>query len=470
MIASRTFEVGDQSAFAELSGDSNPLHVDAVAARRTSFGRPVVHGIHLVSWALDVACAEIVGACTLASLRAIFKQPVRLGEMVRCDLTLTEDGALSAVLDVGERVVLRLSATLTPGAGAAVSPADERPAIPCRDLTFDEAARSAGDLPLALDSVTATRLFPSLSSRVGRIQLAELFALTRLVGMDCPGLHSTFAEVDIHAASETSAAPTLAYSVEHAEPRFSVLRLAVKGPTLRGMLKATYRPPPQIQARASELARLVSPGELAAQRVLVVGGSRGLGEVAAKLAGVAGADVVLTYHRGSDDAARVAEDVRAAGGRCRAIAFDVTAPPADLALSLGEGWTPTHLHYFATPFIAVDNPREFSAEKFATFCSYYVDGLYRTLRAIRALGTAPLAVLYPSTVFLDEPLAGAAEYCAAKAAGETLCHHLALLFEGTRFETPRLPRMRTDQTLSLLHVAAELPDAIILEAIRRLGA
>ena len=40
--------------FACLSGDFNPLHVDAVAARRLQFGGTVCHGVHLVLQAFDL--------------------------------------------------------------------------------------------------------------------------------------------------------------------------------------------------------------------------------------------------------------------------------------------------------------------------------------------------------------------------------------------------------------------------------
>ena len=41
-----TFTEADQARFAAISGDRNPVHLDAVLARRTQAGVPVAHGVH----------------------------------------------------------------------------------------------------------------------------------------------------------------------------------------------------------------------------------------------------------------------------------------------------------------------------------------------------------------------------------------------------------------------------------------
>jgi 3-oxoacyl-[acyl-carrier protein] reductase len=43
--ARHTFHADEVAAFARLSGDTNPLHVDPAFAQTTAFGRPVVHGM-----------------------------------------------------------------------------------------------------------------------------------------------------------------------------------------------------------------------------------------------------------------------------------------------------------------------------------------------------------------------------------------------------------------------------------------
>ena len=38
------FKQSDVDAFAKITGDNNPIHIDAVYAATTPFGRPIVHG------------------------------------------------------------------------------------------------------------------------------------------------------------------------------------------------------------------------------------------------------------------------------------------------------------------------------------------------------------------------------------------------------------------------------------------
>src|SRR5688500_18589890 len=46
------FSQDDALRFAAWSGDRNPLHVDPEAARRSVFGRPVIHGVLTILRAL----------------------------------------------------------------------------------------------------------------------------------------------------------------------------------------------------------------------------------------------------------------------------------------------------------------------------------------------------------------------------------------------------------------------------------
>jgi NAD(P)-dependent dehydrogenase (short-subunit alcohol dehydrogenase family) len=210
----------------------------------------------------------------------------------------------------------------------------------------------------------------------------------------------------------------------------------------------------------AEVAMRVAKGRFAGKRYLVIGGGRGLGEAASKILAAGGGDVALTYASGREDAESVAANIRDWGASARAIAFDVHAPPSARPEALPDGWTPDALLYFASPLIAISPGAPWNAERFGEFCDIFVTGFARAAIAADDVFGArglPLTFFYPSTVFLDTPPPGAAEYVAAKAAGESLCATLALARPHTRVLAPRLPRVLTDQTISAKRVTLATP-------------
>src|SRR5664279_3725495 len=97
-LAQRKFRPTDQKRFASVSGDHNPMHVDALQARRTLAGAPVVHGIHLLLWALDSLANAQPGLAPLRSLRVQFNKFVYLDE--RVEVILTQQGPTNARLNI----------------------------------------------------------------------------------------------------------------------------------------------------------------------------------------------------------------------------------------------------------------------------------------------------------------------------------------------------------------------------------
>jgi len=74
------------SAFSELSGDRNPLHVDAAYARTTEFGRPIAHGALLVALVSRVLGMHIPGERSLLlSMSVRFPKPLFYPSRIRVD-------------------------------------------------------------------------------------------------------------------------------------------------------------------------------------------------------------------------------------------------------------------------------------------------------------------------------------------------------------------------------------------------
>src|SRR6185436_18938832 len=82
LLGEKRFSSEDTMRFAALSGDWNPMHVDPVFARRTQFGRQVVHGTHTLLWGLDQFFAA-ASAPRPTSLKVRFAKPAFIGDTVQ---------------------------------------------------------------------------------------------------------------------------------------------------------------------------------------------------------------------------------------------------------------------------------------------------------------------------------------------------------------------------------------------------
>lgn len=93
LVSGSTFESGartvtgsDVRAFAELSGDRNPMHLDDAFAAQTPFGRPVAHGVLGLAVATGLLSALGLTRDTLVALVGVswsFRLPVFYGDTVR---------------------------------------------------------------------------------------------------------------------------------------------------------------------------------------------------------------------------------------------------------------------------------------------------------------------------------------------------------------------------------------------------
>jgi hypothetical protein len=228
-------EAAQSQAFARLSGDFNPLHVDPVAARRLQFGGTVCHGVHLVLKSLDLAVAAgLLDPSRLQGLQVVFQSPALTGQWV--DLAFTDQGPrwriqglregrvlFSVLLPLGDPVPLQRATDapmFEPGAAAVDRPFDVSLAGPGPAL--------AGSLPTGMDTALFASLFPVLAAAgPAPLMAAELLASTRLVGMECPGLHSVYCELKLARAEPGGEGTGLRWAVNKADARFKKVRVGV---------------------------------------------------------------------------------------------------------------------------------------------------------------------------------------------------------------------------------------------------
>ncbi|THE63414.1 CBS domain-containing protein [Salinadaptatus halalkaliphilus] len=115
---SKTISDGDIDAFAEVTGDTNRVHLEEAYAAETRFGERIVHGV-LANGIVSAALARLPGLTIYLSQKSSFLAPLSVGDRATAECAVTEalggskyridttvtDGSETVVLE-GDAVVL----------------------------------------------------------------------------------------------------------------------------------------------------------------------------------------------------------------------------------------------------------------------------------------------------------------------------------------------------------------------------
>ena len=256
MLASRTFTEADQIQFAAVSGDCNPIHLEAVLAR------------HLLLWALDVMARAEAGPAPVRRLEAQSKRFVALGETVAVMLVKRDEASVRLHFVTAGLTAAQIVIDFGPPACATEIFSGEEvpePGVP-HDSAFEKMEGMSGRLASAGAPHVVGAMFPAASGWLGPRRVAALAASTLLVGMVCPGLHSIYGGLTVDACDEPGPENRLDFRVAAADRRFRLVRLLIMGGGLVGTIDSFARTPPTPQAPSRELAGAVEPNEFAGGR------------------------------------------------------------------------------------------------------------------------------------------------------------------------------------------------------------
>jgi hypothetical protein len=465
IISSRKFGIDDQLWFAERSGDWNPLHLDPIAARRLLFGEVIVHGMHGLLWALDAHCAND-GACP-ATIAASFHRPLLLNVPVTVAREPSTGDGVLLTLRHEDEILASFLLSGTSALNQARVPGGHIPRRSPRELTISALKTMQGQLDLRSEVQPIAAAFPHAVAKIGLLPVTAILRLSEIVGMECPGLHSLYARLDV-ALVPADQNPSLAFRVIRCSTPQAPIQMELAGGGIQGTISAFYRPSPAEQPTMDAVVAAVPAAAFADQHALIVGGSRGLGELTAKVVAAGGGAVVLTYQRGANDADRVAAEITKSGGRCTTMALDLSDPEAAAAAALALPHLPSHVYFFAAPRIRRSRSGRYDPSLAQTFQGIFVESFASLIIGLAERSTARLRVFYPSSVFIDELPKEYCEYIVAKAAGETLCQFLIRHYPQLSIMVQRLPRLPTDQTSALIRRDVPDPLPIIVDIVGRM--
>ena len=456
ILATRKFAEKDQIAFAAFSGDVNPIHMDEIEARKLISGQRVVHGIHGMLWGLD--CLALSKTMSAASFQCKFIKPIFLDEEVLCiwfdsknELVLSVSGIVCSKL-----TILSSEKIVPVNCVVASIESKQQPSTPSvSDFVKDR------KIPLLIygQPILDKQICPSLSLIFGNQIVCEIASLSTFVGMEMPGLYSMLSSLKIEIVSQIDGAPE--WTIGQYDKRFNRLQLSVNTSNILGTVDAFHFPQSQEGKSNTGVDKLdLKNNEFAHVNALVIGGSRGLGNAVARLLCSGGGKVTITYNNGKKEAVKFQDEMLSLGLQCDVMRLSVGK---ELSTEL-LGMNFNQVYYFASPKIFDRKTSNFDHQQYARFHDFYVSYFEQICNMLAEIG-ARVNVFYPSSVAADRVTPGMEEYGKAKLMGETLCEKINL--EGVlTVMYPRLPRLDTDQTQSIVPIKSQDPFSYLLSHVR----
>jgi 3-hydroxybutyryl-CoA dehydratase len=115
----KTVSENDINSFAEVTGDKNPVHLDAAYAAKTMFEQRIAHGMLTASYISAVFGTELPGPGAIYVSQTLnFRAPVKIGDRVVAKIRVMElypakrRARFECVCTVGTKIVLEGEAVL----------------------------------------------------------------------------------------------------------------------------------------------------------------------------------------------------------------------------------------------------------------------------------------------------------------------------------------------------------------------
>ena len=91
VVVERSFSMEEVIAYAKLTGDDNPVHIDAEYAKNSRFGDNIVHGMFVMGVVSKILGTMLPGKGTIYLGQDVkFKRPVYVGKMVFFEVEITQ--------------------------------------------------------------------------------------------------------------------------------------------------------------------------------------------------------------------------------------------------------------------------------------------------------------------------------------------------------------------------------------------
>lgn len=408
-------------SFINLSLDDNPIHFDFNYSYNSPFGSPIIHGILLFLHGINGLSNKHV---EFSFVKCKFLDYINIDEQFE----IIYENAGKFTINKNNTVCVECIYQLKECVSLERVKNNIQHIIPTKSK-----------IELFVNNEILNQLFPNIYNYFNNYQIFQIINLSRFVGKISPGLNSIFTSFEITYTSNSDNNLFLNF-INKIDNSDKVVYDFISN-NLVGTLEAYYRPKPIIQKNISDD---IDNSQFSNCNICIIGGSRGIGEIIAKIYNKGGAEVTITYNKSEKEAKNIQNETN---NKIKIININI-----ELDLNKFENHTFTHLFYMVTP--SIKNTNTFDLDLYEKYYYYYVKKFEEYVNYFCKNNNTLKYIFYPSSISIGQNIYK--EYNICKEIGEKLINlKLSKKYNNIKFDIHRFPRLLTNQTNTLINVSQD---------------
>jgi FkbH-like protein len=452
------FNNDDKNFFSKFSRDFNPLHIDDIYSRRLLFGECVVHGCNVVIRALNFFDEDIDQDFKITKINVNFidKTLYNINTKFIIKSKINNIIEISCFQNNKKTCFINLQLSKENNENIKLKEYQDTNTSPLQ-LTKEDIKKKIGDknsTNIEYDLINFEKLYNF--KNIDYSLLIYISNLSKIVGMHLPGLNSIFTSFKITYNKDNINKNVINYQLNNFNN--SILNLTING-IYDGEINAVLRPERIKQLSIKNIQ--MTGTEFNNINALVLGGSRGIGELTTKILIAGGASVTFTYNNGITESKDLIDEINSVSieKKCKSFKFNLLTDELDINILKKYDI----IFYYITPkILPTDNI--LNTELLHKFNTFYNEKYYNLLLKLSNINKE-FQVFIPSTVFIDEYNTHFKEYIFSKSLSEYISKYIENNFKNIKINKIRLKKMNTDQTQSIINNNNSDSDYIYLKEI-----
>lgn len=414
----------DVNSFMRLSGDYNPIHWDQSFSSRSLYGKPIVHGALIIKKLFEIL--NTIDDSNFKNLETIFIKPLFVNENFYYNIKKSLLNYHIIILNNKNQIIAKCEINLH----------DQKNIFKRKvklkntkiKKTIPEICDESKIKKLIKKELKLQYIYNKKYSSLNNL----LFNASRIIGMKIPGLYSIFYSINIENNEKALKAN---YKVNNFNNKYKIIQSELTYLNYNVQLRSILLNKFIDLDYFSKIKKIIKKNNFSRNKILIIGGSRGIGYLTTQICSLMNFEVTSTYFNNKKYLEKLILKYKLKN--VKKIKLDI------LDLKKFNFKEFDYIFYFASPKILSN---EFEYQNYEKYLKkYYID----TLKIIESKVKKNIKIFIPSTVYISNNNQNFITYTKVKNNLEKYCQKRNKSDNNIKYFVYRLPEFNTDQNYSI---------------------